>query len=82
MEYPRAEEAVIVDVETGQRTIIREGQQKNALQYEMADMEAAINGDSEIMGLNDTVDVMDMMSEIRMKWQMYYPSETLREICR
>lgn len=82
MEYPRAEEAVMVDAETGQRTIIREGQQKNALQYEMADMEAAINGDPEIMRLNDTIDVMDMMSEIRTKWQMYYPSETPGEICR
>ncbi len=81
MEYPRAEEAVIVDAETGQRTIIREGQQKKALQYEMADMEAAINGDPEIMRLNDTIDVMDMMSEIRTKWQMYYPSETPGKIC-
>ena len=80
MEYPRAEEAVIVSAATGERTILRVGKQKKALQYEMEDMEAAIAGDTALMRLSDTIDVMAMMSEIRTEWQMYYPSETPGEI--
>lgn len=80
MEYPRAEEAVIVDAQTGEKTVLRAGEQKKALQYEMEDMEAAIGGEVAIMRLSDTIDVMAMMSEIRTEWKMYYPSETAGEI--
>ena len=34
MEYPRADKAVIVDAETGERTEITEGETGNALYYD------------------------------------------------
>ncbi len=79
-EYPRAAKALIVDAETGEETTLIVGEQKKALQYEMEDMEAAIHGDASIMRLSDTIDVMEMMSEIRTEWNMYYPSENVGEI--
>ncbi|WP_196590418.1 Gfo/Idh/MocA family protein [Pectinatus frisingensis] len=80
MEYPRACKAVLVDAASGEKTFIEEGDRRCALQYEMEDMETAIRGNRQIMRLNDTVDVMAMMSEIRNEWQLYYPEETDGEI--
>ena len=42
MEYPRADKAVIVDAESGERTEIESGETANALYYEMMDMEQAV----------------------------------------
>ena len=42
MEYPRADKAVIVDAESGERTEIESGETVNALYYEMMDMEQAV----------------------------------------
>lgn len=76
MEYPRADRAVIVDAETGEREEIAEGSTANALQYEMMDMETAIlEGKTDVMRLSDSCDVMDMMTGLRKEWGMKYPGE-------
>lgn len=76
MEYPRADRAVIVDAETGEREEITAGSTANALQYEMLDMEAAIlEGKTDVMRLSDSCDVMDMMTALRKEWGMKYPGE-------
>ena len=73
-EYPRAQEAVITYTDDGHKEVVREGLTMNALEYEVRDMEAAINGDNN-MHLDYTIDVMDMMTSIREDWGMKYPEE-------
>ena len=76
MEYPRADKAVIVDAETGERTEITEGETGNALYYEMLDMEQAVrSGNADGMHLEYTKDVMDIMTKLRKDWGMKYPEE-------
>lgn len=76
MEYPRADKAVIVDAETGERTEITEGETANALYYEMLDMEQAVrSGNADGMHLEYTKDVMDIMTKLRKDWGMKYPEE-------
>ncbi len=75
MEYPRAWEAKITYVEDGSVEIIKTGENVDALKYELDDMEAAIKGDRSHIYLDYTVDVMDMMTEFRKQWGMYYPEE-------
>lgn len=74
-EYPRGEEAVITYTEDGNKEIIKSGETSNALLYEVEDMEKALNGNHDIMHLNYTKDVMNMMTEIRNEWGMKYPEE-------
>ena len=73
-EYPRAQEAVITYTDDGHKEVIKEGLTVNALEYEVRDMGAAINGNND-MHLDYTVDVMDMMTSIRNDWGMKYPEE-------
>lgn len=73
-EYPRAQEAIITYADDGHKEVIKEGLTVNALEYEVRDMEAAINGDNN-MHLDYTIDVMDMMTSIRKDWGMKYPEE-------
>ena len=75
MEYPRAWEARITYVETGDVDVIRAGENADALAYELEDMEKAIVGDSECMHFDYTKDVMDMMTEFRKAWKFTYPEE-------
>ena len=76
MEYPRADHAVIVDAETGNQTIIEAGRTSDALQYELEDMETAIlTGNTAIMKLRESSDVMDIMTKLRKDWGMKYPEE-------
>ena len=75
MEYPRAWEAVITDTESGKRDVVKAGENADALVYELADMERAILGDTDIMHLDYTKDVMDMMTTFRREWGFYYPEE-------
>lgn len=75
MEYPRAWEARITYVETGDVDIVRAGDNADALAYELADMEKAINGEPECMHFDYTRDVMDMMTEFRKSWKFTYPEE-------
>ena len=76
MEYPRADKAVIVEAESGKVHQITAGATANALQYEMQDMEEAIlNGNTDIMRLQNTKDVMEIMTGLRKEWGMKYPGE-------
>lgn len=75
MDYPRAEEAKIVYTEGGKSEIIKEGKANQALQYETKDMEKAILGNDEDILLNYTEDVMQIMTDLRKEWEMYYPEE-------
>ena len=75
MEYPRAWEARITYVETGDVDVIRAGEHADALAYELEDMEKAIAGNSECMRFDYTKDVMDMMTEFRKAWKFTYPEE-------
>ena len=74
MEYPRADEAVIVDAETGERETVKAGRTADALRYELEDMERAIldGGD---MKLSCTADVMELMTALRREWGVVYPEE-------
>lgn len=74
MEYPRAQQAVIVDAETGEREVIESGETANALRYELEDMEAAVAGEHDML-LNYTKDVMEMMTRLRKEWGVIYPEE-------
>ena len=76
MEYPRADQAVIVEAESGVRHIVTAGDTKKTLQYEMEDMEYAIEtGDIRKLRISDTKDVMDIMTGLRKEWNMKYPGE-------
>lgn len=76
-EYPRAFEAVVTYTESGEKEWIKEGDTRDALIYELLDMEKAINGDKKCMLLDYTKDVMDMMTEFRNSWNFKYPEEEL-----
>ena len=75
-EYPRADKAIIVDAETGEKTEILEGKTELALMYEMEDMEHAINsGNVDELKLDSTIDVMKIMTDLRKEWGLVYPEE-------
>ena len=76
MEFPRADKAVIVDAETGEREEILAGETANALRSEIEDMEAAVlEGQISTMKLEESCDVMDNMTGLRKEWEMKYPGE-------
>lgn len=77
MEYPRAFEAVVTYTESGEKEWVKEGDTRDALIYELLNMEKAINGDKKCMLLDYTKDVMDMMTEFRNSWNSKYPEEEL-----
>lgn len=77
MEYPRAFEAAITYTESGKKEWVKEGDTRDALIYELLNMEKAINGDKKCMLLDYTKDVMDMMTEFRNSWNFKYPEEEL-----
>ena len=72
MEYPRA---TITYTDSGKTELIKTGENADALAYELADMEKAINGDVDCMHFDYTKDVMDMMTEFRKSWGFKYPEE-------
>lgn len=76
MEYPRADRAIVVEAETGKVHEITAGTTADALLYEMTDMEDAIlNGNTGVMRLKDTRDVMELLTGLRKEWNMKYPGE-------
>lgn len=76
MEYPRADHAVIVDAKTGAKREISVGKTGDALYYELMDMEEAVmNNDPSLLHLEDSCDVMEIMTELRKNWGMKYPGE-------
>ncbi len=74
MEYPRADEALIVDAETGAAQRIQAGRKEDALRYEIADMEAAAAGEGDML-LSHTAEVMELMTCLRRTWGVTYPEE-------
>ena len=74
MEYPRADEAVIVDAAAGARETVRAGETARALVYELEDMEAAVRGEGD-MSLSCTADVMELRTALRREWGVSYPEE-------
>lgn len=76
MEYPRADQAIIVDAQTGAVTKLESGTTENALYYEIMDMENAVKtGDASAMCLEYSKDVMDIMTKLRKDWNLKYPNE-------
>ena len=76
LNYPRADNAVIVDAQTGRSTKISCGKSNDALLYEIDDMENAVkNHDVSNMKLEFTKDVMDIMTLLRKNWKLQYPNE-------
>lgn len=74
-DYPRADQAVIVDTASGQTTTIQEGDSKKALCYEAKAMEEAAAGMKPNLTLALSKDVMDILTDVRMQWGMRYPFE-------
>lgn len=74
-EYPRAEKALITYTESGKQEEIAVGEHSKALQYEMEDMEATINGVADFSFAEYTRDVMNIMTNIRMEHHIIYPEE-------
>ena len=76
MEFPRANQAIFVNAETGEKNEIVCGETDQALYYEMTDMEHAVQtGDSSAMQLAYSKDVMDIMTQLRKDWNLQYPNE-------
>lgn len=76
MEYPRADKAIIVNAETGEKTEVTAGNTADALYYELLDMEAAVNaGDRDMLHLQESIDVMKIMTGLRKEWGLKYPNE-------
>lgn len=73
--YPRGEKAVITYTEDSHTETVCQGETKNALLYEVEDMEKAVDGDNSLMHLDYTEDVMNIMTDIRKQWGMKYPEE-------
>ena len=48
---------------------------EDALWYEVNDMEEAVSGAADEMHFDYTVDVMNVMTEIRKAWGLSYPEE-------
>lgn len=76
MEYPRADKAVIVDAETGETREIVAGETSNALYYELKDMEEAVKTNNPLLlHLQESCDVMEIMTKLRKDWGLKYPGE-------
>lgn len=78
-EYPRGEEAVITYTESNHKEIIKAGDTQKALLYEVEDMEKTVSGGENLMCLEYTSDVMDIMTQIRNEWGMKYPEEEVEK---
>ena len=74
-EYPRGQEAVITYTEDGHQEVIQAGDTKNALRYEVQDMEETVSGKADHSYLDYSRDVMAIMTQLRQEWGMTYPEE-------
>ena len=61
--------------EDASQEVIECGSTKDALWYEVNDMEEAVSGAADEMHFDYTVDVMNVMTEIRKAWGLSYPEE-------
>ena len=74
-EYPRADKATITYTNDGHTEEIIAGKLENALCYELQNMETAVETGKNTMRLDYTIDVMNIMTTLRKKWNMKYPEE-------
>ncbi len=74
-EYPRADKATIYYTDENTSEEINVGKLENALCYEIENMEKAVESGKNTMRLRFTVDVMNIMTELRKQWNMKYPEE-------
>ena len=74
MEYPRAWEAKITYTD-GRTELVSAGENSDALYYEITDMEKAVNGDKNVICLDYTADVMEIMTRFRQEHGIIYPEE-------
>ena len=74
-EYPRADTATIYYTEDNSTEKIKAGDINNALCYEIENMENAVASGKNTMRLGYTVDVMNIMTQLRKDWNMKYPEE-------
>ena len=74
-EYPSAHEAVITYTEDGHQEVIQAGDTKEALRYEVLDMEATVSGQADHSYLTYSRDVMALMTQLRKDWGLTYPEE-------
>ena len=76
LEYPRADRAIIVDAKTGEQRELVVGNTSDALYYELQDMEEAVRTNNpSILHLQESCDVMEIMTKLRKDWGMKYPGE-------
>ena len=76
LEYPRADRAIIVDAKTGEQREIVVGNTSDALYYELQDMEEAVRTNNpSLLHLQESCDVMEIMTKLRKDWGMKYPGE-------
>ena len=76
MEYPRADEASFVWWPENRRETFRVGQRRLALNYALADLEAAVAGEPAALRCAEwSHDVMRMMTDVRYQWDFRYPEE-------
>lgn len=73
--YPRAEKAVITYTQDGRTEKIEIGDTNKALQYEVVDMQSYIEKLERKEEYQYTLDVMEVLSEIRKQWGFAYPFE-------
>lgn len=73
--YPRGEKATFTDKDEQTTITYEEGATAEALVYEVLDMEAAIRGEAVNMRLEETQDVMRVMTQLRQGWGLVYPEE-------
>lgn len=74
-EYPRADKAVITYTSDNHTEEITAGKLEDAMCYEIENMENAIANGNNIMRLQYTIDVMNVMTKLRNDWNMKYPEE-------
>ncbi|WEV60422.1 Gfo/Idh/MocA family oxidoreductase [Streptococcaceae bacterium ESL0729] len=73
-EYPRGTQAKITYLD-GTYEQIEVGSYDLALFYEFEDMERSVELAKNMMYLDYTEDVMDIMTSLRQDWQLFYPEE-------
>jgi predicted dehydrogenase len=72
--FPRASEAAINYLD-GKVEVIKAGETAKALVYEVEDMNQCILNKTKMATLELSMDVMDIMDEVRSRWGLKYPFE-------
>ncbi len=73
--YPRGDTAAITYSADGRTETIESGDSRKALQYEILDMQKAIEMPKRQDEYQFSLDVMEILSEVRRQWRLSYPFE-------